>query len=121
MLNGYLQDWAYAGRVDGQIQATECFLQPGGPGASFGYLCRNIQEFFRTHTAPYPPERTLLTTGLIDAAMISRHEDHRLVETPYLDIAYASYDKMPIRPTAPRPCGASADPNAPDWFMDMMR
>ena len=117
MLNGYVEDWAYAARVDGQVHGTEFFLQPDGPGASFGYLSRNIQQFFQTGKAPYPPERTLLTTGITDAMMISRHEGHRVVETPYLDIAYTSYDEMPIRPRASRPTGASIDRNAPDVLL----
>jgi hypothetical protein len=114
MLNGYVQDFAYAARVDGRVQATEFVLQNGSPFAHFGYLCHNIQQFFLTGKAPYPPERTLLTTGLIDAVMISRYEGHRVVETPYLDIAYASYDAMPFRPTAPRPEGACVAPDPPD-------
>ena len=46
MLDGYVSDWAYAARVEGEVQACEFFLQPDGPGASFGYLSRNIQRFF---------------------------------------------------------------------------
>ena len=80
------------------MHGSEFFLQRDGPGASFGYLSRNIQRFFRTGVAPYPPERTLLATGIIDAVMNSRYEGHRVVETPYLDVAYESYDEMPIRP-----------------------
>lgn len=114
MLNGYVKDWAYAARVDGDIQATEFYLQNEGPFSHFGYLCRNVEQFFRSGTALYPPERTLLTTGMIDAAMISRYEDHRVVPTPYLDIVYQSYDQTPIRPTGTRPTGACLDPGAPD-------
>jgi hypothetical protein len=114
MLNGYVRDFAYAARSAGNIHATEFYLQNGGPFAHFGYLCHNIQTFFKTGKAPYPPERTLLSTGVIDAVMISRHEGHRVVETPYLNILYTSYDVMPFRPTAPRPEGATIDPEAPD-------
>ena len=123
MLNGYVSDWAYAGRVrhnDGsgsEVQACEFYLQPDGPGASFGYLSRNIQRFFQTGVAPYPAERTLLTTGVIDAAMISRSEGHRVVETPYLDVVYESYTEMPIRPMAARPHGASLDREAADLLL----
>ena len=114
MLSGYVSDFAYAARAEGQVQGTQFYLQNEGPFAHFSYLCRNIQQFFTTGQAPYPPERTLLTTGIIDAAMNSRHEGHRRIYTPYLDIAYESYDQMPIRPTGPRPRGACVDPQAPD-------
>ena len=114
MLSGYVSDFSYAARVDGQVQGVEFYLQNEGPFSHFGYLCRNVQDFFRTKKAPYPPERTLLTTGIIDAAMNSRHEDHRKIETPYLNVAYSSYDKLPQRPIGTRPAGASIDPQAPD-------
>ena len=117
MLNGYIQSWAYAARIDEQIQGSEFFLQPDGPGANFGYLCRNIQQFFHRGIAPYPPARTLLSSGIIDAAMQSRYQNHRCLDTPYLDIAYQSYDTLPMRPRAPRPCGASIDRNAPDLLL----
>ena len=114
VLSGYVSDFSYAARVDGQVQGVEFYLQNEGPFSHFGYLCRNVQDFFRTKKAPYPPERTLLTTGIIDAAMNSRHEDHRKIETPYLNIAYSSYEKLPRRPSGTRPAGASIDPQAPD-------
>ena len=117
MLPGYVKNWSYAARIEGEIYSTEFFLQPDGPGANFSYLSRNVEHFFQTGTSPYPAERTLLTTGIIDAAMISRHEDHRLVKTPYLDIVYQSYDEMPLRPRGPRPKGASLDRNAPDKYL----
>ena len=46
--------------------------------------------------------------------MISRSEDHRVVDTPYLNIIYESYDRMPLRPRGERPVGACLDPAAPD-------
>jgi hypothetical protein len=114
MLSGHVQDFAYAARVDGQVQGVEFYLQNEGPFAHFSYLCQNIQRFFKESRAPYPPERTLLTTGIIDSLMNSRHENHRRVETPFLDISYSSYDQLPARPTETRPKGASIDPAALD-------
>ena len=114
MLNGYVQDFAYAARVDGQVHGIEFYLQNDGPFAHFGYLCHNVQQFLQTGKAPYPPERTLLVTGIIDAVMNGRYEGHRVVETPSLNVAYTSYDEMPFRPTTSRPEGESTNPNAPD-------
>ena len=115
-LNGYVQEFAYAARRrdGGEVEACEFYLQNEGPFAHFGYLCRNVERFFRTGVPPYPCERTLLTTGVIDAAMVSRSEGCRVVDTPYLDIRYESYDEMPLRPRGPRPVGPCLDPNAPD-------
>ena len=114
-LNGYAREFAYAARRrDGTVDACDFHTQAGGPFAHFGYLTRNIEQFFRTGVPPYPCERTLLITGVIDAVMNSRSEGCRVVETPWLDIRYESYDEMPLRPLGPRPSGACLDPNAPD-------
>ena len=42
---------------------------------------------FSTGREPYPAERTLLTTGLTEAAVQSLHSGKR-VRTPHLDINY---------------------------------
>ena len=118
MLHGFVRHWAYAGRIAGAVAATEFYLQPDGPGANFGYLCRNIQRFFTTRQPPYPPQRTLLATGTIAAAMNSRYEGHRRVETPELNIPYRSYATLPLRPRGPRPQGACLDREAPDLLIE---
>ena len=107
MLNGYVGDFAYAGQVEGRIQATEFHLQRDFPHGHFNYLALNIEEMVLSGTPPYPAERTLLTTGILDAVMTSRHLDHARVETPHLAIGYRSYEAMPWRPTGPRPAGAN--------------
>ena len=115
MLSGYVADFAYAARLGGgEVHAAEFYLQNEGPFGHFSYLCLNIQKFLQTGVAPYPPERTLLTTGIIDAAMNSRFEGHRVVQTPDLGIAYQSYDEPPQRPSGSRPRGATVDPRAVD-------
>ncbi|MDA0337791.1 MAG: hypothetical protein O2782_21705 [bacterium] len=114
-LEGYVQEFAYAARRrDGTVEGCEFYLQNDGPFSHFGYLTRNIETFFKTGVPPYPCERTLLTTGVIDAAMISRFGSNRVVETPYLNITYQSYEQMPLRPRGERPTGACLDPVAPD-------
>ena len=53
----------------------------------------------------WPVERTLLTSGLLDALLISQKENSRRLETPQLKIAYrCDWDwKQPPLPPPDRP------------------
>lgn len=119
MLDEYVRDLAYAARVGDDILATEFFAQghgyeyEKGPYAHFSYLSLNIEEMFLRGVPSYPVERTLLTSGVLEAALISRHEASRRVETPWLDVTYRSYDSFPWRPRGSRPTGACLDPWPP--------
>ena len=115
MLEGYVRDLAYAARTADGIVATEFYAQGHGdvvegPFAHFSYLSLNVEEMFLTGKPSYPVERTLLTTGVLEAALTSRFEGHRRVETLWLDVSYQSYESFPWRPTGPRPGGACLEP-----------
>jgi len=107
MLDGCVGDFAYAGQVNGTGSAAEFYLQRDFPHGHFNYLALNIEEMILSDVPPYPVERTLLTTGILDAVMTSRHEGHTRIETPHLAIRYQSYSKPPWRPIGPRPAGAN--------------
>jgi len=106
ILNGYTTSWGYAALSEGQVQATEFFLQPGWPYAHFSYLSLNMEEMFVTGVPVYPVERTLYTTGMLAAAMDSRYLGHVVVPTSELDIHYQPAQREPIRPHGPEPTGA---------------
>ena len=108
-LNGYAKEWSYAARVDGQVLATGLRTH-GPPYPHFSYLGLNIEAMFLSGEPQYPVERTLLVSGALDALMDSRHRGHIRLATPHLDVAYRSYETMPIRPTGPLPTGASTVP-----------
>ncbi len=108
-LNGYAKEWSYAARVDGQVLATGLRTH-GPPYPHFSYLGLNVEAMFLSGEPQYPVERTLLVSGALDALMDSRHRGHIRLETPHLDVAYRSYETMPIRPTGPLPKGASTVP-----------
>ena len=79
------------------------YLQQPDPFGHFAYLVKAIDSMMQTGHAPYPVERTLLTTGILDAVMTSKAEKNRRVETPYLDIAYTPVDwPLPDEPV-PKP------------------
>jgi hypothetical protein len=113
LMNG----WAYEGdggaftlavQLKGRDRpaATLFYLQQPEPFAHFAYLVKAIDSLIQTSHAPYPVERTLLTTGILDAIMVSRAEKHRRVETPYLDIRYQPTDW----PNATGPVPAAVKP-----------
>lgn len=114
LLNGFTTGWAYAGRrSSGQIDAAEFFLA-ADPHPHFSWLSLNAQQLFLTGKPTYPVERTLLISGVLEACLDSRYQDHKPLETPHLDVSYRSYDAPPIRPEAERPGGAALDPFRPD-------
>ncbi|HEV3005644.1 MAG TPA: hypothetical protein VGX78_14355, partial [Pirellulales bacterium] len=51
-------------------------------------LMSKAEELFLSGKAPYPIERTLLTTGLVAAGMQSLGADQKRIETPHLAIGY---------------------------------
>ena len=77
ILNGHVDDTTIAAARLGAasrepIVSTLMYL-PAPPGASFfNPLVLRIEDFFRTGKPPYPVERTLLTGGILDAALESR-------------------------------------------------
>jgi hypothetical protein len=96
MLNGWIYEgeggnFIFAGKLRGAAApvATMFFLQQPDPFAHFAALVRAIDSMIQTGHAPYPVERTLLTTGVLDAVMTSKFEKGRKVETPHLAIKYA--------------------------------
>lgn len=99
MMNGWIQEgdggaFCFAGQLNGDNEpsATHFYLQQPDPFAHFAYLVKAIDAMMRTGHSPYPVERTLLTTGILDAAMTSRADKHRRVETPHLAIRYTPTD-----------------------------
>ncbi len=90
LLNGHIQDFCFAARIKGKAQPVSCmFYLPMPPGARFfdGQVLA-IEKFLETRQAPYPVERTLLTTGTLAAAMDSNHLRGQRVATPELEIRY---------------------------------
>ena len=47
-----------------------------------------IEEMFETGKAPYPAERTLLVSGMLESCLTSKLEGHGRLETPHLDVRY---------------------------------
>ena len=89
--------WNFACKLAGETtpRATRFYTGPWGNRNLFQALSHAIQSHFRG-TTPYPIERTLLTTGILESALHSRR-DARSRETPHLQIAYAGRDFRSFR------------------------
>jgi len=90
MLNGGLKDFNFAVRVKGApgIQSTQFFLSPNPNVTYSACLAHGIEKMFETGVAPYPIERTLLVSGILEACLTSKVQDHQRLETPHLSVAY---------------------------------
>jgi hypothetical protein len=102
MLNGHAAEFAFAGKRRGQAEpmASWFFLHDAKPFPHFAYLIKAIEQMIHTGHSSYPVERTLLTTGILDAAMTSLFLRNTRVETPHLaNIRYQAVDY----PFAPDP------------------
>jgi hypothetical protein len=110
MLNGWLYEgdggaFVFAGQLKGEDKPQAChfYLQQPDPFAHFAYLVRAIDSMIQTGHAVYPVERTLLTTGVLDAVMTSKADKNRRVETPHLEIKYTPTDWPFATDPVPKP------------------
>jgi hypothetical protein len=97
MLNGYIQSWAFAGRLKGQAEPVSTWFVyqerehprdlPNADGLTY---C--IEELVVTGKALLPAERTLIVTGAL-AFLFESRVQKKPVETPDLNIKYRAPEK----------------------------
>ncbi|MGC2659292.1 MAG: hypothetical protein WA324_15125 [Bryobacteraceae bacterium] len=89
MLNGAIRDFNISARVTGRGMVSTQFFMPPAPNQTYSAcLATKIEQMFQTGNAPYPVARALLTTGLLEACLRSRHRLNQRLETPQLEIRY---------------------------------
>lgn len=103
-LNGAVAEWAVAWRGNGtpKIKSTLFYTQEARPFMHFSYLLRGIEHMFTTGDPAWPVERTLMTSGALDALLISRLRDGEVVKTPHLMFSYDSDWRWEQPPPPPR-------------------
>src|SRR5205085_5402226 len=94
LMNGLVKDFNFAATFEGRPEpfSTQMYLpMPDGRTTLanfFSPLVNNIEQMFLTGKAPYPIERTLLTTGLTAAGVHSLASGGNRLQTPHLAISY---------------------------------
>lgn len=86
LMNGLVNDFTFSARLKGQKEPlSTLFHLPPRPNVAYSAaLMSRAEEMFQTGKAPYPIERTLLTTGLVAAGVKSLAEDQARLLTPHL-------------------------------------
>jgi hypothetical protein len=88
-LNGAVAEWSCAWRDgEGKTNSALFWTQEARPFQHFTYLLRGAEKMFHSGEPAWPAERTLMTSGALDALLISKRDGGRRLETPYLNFAY---------------------------------
>ena len=90
MMNGLVGDFTFAAQLKGESEPlSTLFYLPPTPNVVYSAeLMSKAEETFLTGKSPYPIERTLLTTGLVEAGVRSLGTGQQRLETPHLAIRY---------------------------------
>ncbi|MBL9167350.1 MAG: hypothetical protein JNN07_06380 [Verrucomicrobiales bacterium] len=89
MLNGALQDFNFAAELpNGEIVSTQFFLPPTPNVTYSACLVAQIEEMIVKGRAPYPVERTQISSAMLDRCLDSKVSGYARIETPELNIRY---------------------------------
>ncbi len=92
LMNGLVGDFTFAATLKGQDEPlSTLFYLPPVPNVTYSAeLMSKAEETFLTGKSPYPIERTLLTTGLVEAGVRSLGTGQQKIDTPHLAIRYTA-------------------------------
>lgn len=90
LMNGLVSDFTFAARLKGQADPlSTLFYLPPTPNVVYSAeLMAKAEATFLNNKAPCPLERTLLTTGLVEAGVQSVGKGQVRLETPHLAVTY---------------------------------
>ena len=89
-LNGAVSEWtgAWRYRNDRRIESTQFWTQEGRPAAHFTLLLNGIENMMLAGKPSWNVERTLMSSGLLDALLQSRANNGVRKVTPHLQLDY---------------------------------
>ena len=92
-LNGAVGEWSAAWRYHDAakpIGSSLFWTQEGRPGMHFTWLLNGVENMILSGRPSWPVERTLVTSGTLDALLTSLTDSGKLLETPQLMFPYKS-------------------------------
>ena len=107
-----VSEWAVAWRyhpddpvTPGKSESTTFWTQEARPFMHFTYLNAGIEKMMQTGKPTWPVERTLMSSGILDAVLMSKRDGGQLLPTDWLDLSYQSdWDwRQPPAPPTGRP------------------
>jgi hypothetical protein len=102
-LNGAANGWSAAWEYEnGNSASAQFYTQEARPGMHFTYLLKGIEKMMITGKPTWPVERTLMTSGTLDALLNSRLVGGKRLTTPQLQFSYRS-DWRWTQPPPPPP------------------
>lgn len=90
-LNGPIVEWTVAwSEADGPVQAALFDTQEWRPFYHFTLQLRAIERMMQSGQPSWPVERTLVSSGILHAAMQSQKNGDQVVPTRYMKVSYQS-------------------------------
>ena len=107
-LNGLSLGWSAAWSYkDGRTAASLMASEHKRDTIRFDWQMKGIEDMILTGKPSWPVERTLLTSGTLDAALISKRDNGKAIDTPFLNVSYQpDWSWRPpeeMRPVPPKP------------------
>ncbi len=95
LMNGLVGDFTFAASLKGKPEPiSTLFHLPPNPNVVYSAaLMSKAEETILTGKSPYPIERTLLTSGLVEAGVRSVGTGQVRLDTPHLDVQYQVENK----------------------------
>ena len=89
-LNNAVAEWSAAWRYadDRSVESTLFRAQEARPFGHFSLLLAGIETMMQTGRPTWPVERTLLTSGILDAVLRSKRDGGTALATPWLTMNY---------------------------------
>jgi hypothetical protein len=90
MLDGAVKDYTFAARLrETPGIVSTLFLLPPDPNVAYSAcLMHKVEEMIESGRAPYPVDRTLLVSGILENCLESKLQAGRRLETPHLGVHY---------------------------------